>query len=153
MVKWKRVMNCQLFQYVMTIYSKVKPSVTTQGAAYKVRHARGRGFEKMWQFVRGSRRHTLNFTFDKKIYKWYLTLCCNRCILKEGGTDKTFQTKDPGQKPSRTIEREFVQGLLSGFFVLDLLKIGGVREVWRAFGGFRDVWQSVTGVGIKIGQK
>src|SRR6218665_3070843 len=43
--------------------------------------------------------------------------------------DKTFQTKDPltkapGQKPPRTIERKFVQGAFSEFFVLGLLKIG-----------------------------
>src|SRR6218665_1587257 len=49
----------------------------------------------------------------------FSTFCCNRCILTEESTDKTtpdktFQTKDPrtkapGQKPSQTIEREFVQ--------------------------------------------
>ena len=64
--------------------------------------------------------------------------------------DKTFQTKDPlpWQKPPDKSPREplrenLYRGLLSGFFVLGLLKIGG-RDVWRTFGGSRDVWQSVT---------
>ena len=46
---------------------------------------------------------------------------------------KTFQTKDPGQKPPDKSPREqlrenLYRGLLSGFFVLGLLKIGGQRE-------------------------
>jgi len=35
----------------------------------------------------------------------------------------------PGQKPPRTIEIEFVQGTSSGICVLGLLKIGGFRDV------------------------
>jgi len=60
-----------------------------------------------------------------------LCFCCNTCILTEGGTDKTFQTKDknPGQKPPRSIEREFVQGAVVRVFVLGLLKIGEIRDV------------------------
>src|SRR6218665_266947 len=54
----------------------------------------------------------------KKNYKCYVTFCCNRRILTEGGTDKNHpgqnlpdkRQKAPGQKPPRTIEREFVQG-------------------------------------------
>jgi len=43
---------------------------------------------------------------------------------------KTPLTKPPGQKPLRTIEREFVQGAFVWVFVLGLLKIGGVvRDV------------------------
>src|SRR6218665_3348899 len=34
--------------------------------------------------------------------------------------------QNPGQKPPRTIEREFVQGAFVRAFLLDLLKIGGV---------------------------
>ena len=33
--------------------------------------------------------------------------------------------QNPGQKPPRTIEREFVQGAFVRAFLLDLLKIGG----------------------------
>ena len=56
------------------------------------------------------------------------------------GTDNTFQTKDktPGQKPPRTIEREFVQGAFVRDFVLDLQKIGvkgNPRCVTYTFGG------------------
>ena len=130
------------------------------------------GSEKVWQFVTGKGgfksmwRHAYKkcyLTYETWNLKWWLTFCCNRFILTEGGTDKTipdktFQTKDPltkipRTKTPRTVEREFVQGLLSGFFVLDLLKIGGPRCV-TYFGGSRDVWQSVTrGRGVKIGQK
>src|SRR6218665_1676340 len=39
--------------------------------------------------------------------------------------DKRPFDKSPRQKPPRTIEREFVQGLLSGFYVLGLLQSGG----------------------------
>ena len=65
----------------------------------------------------------------------------NRCILTEGGTDKNHPGQNlldkrppdetPWTKPWQTIEREFVQGLLSRFFVLGLLKIGGseMRDV------------------------
>src|SRR6218665_3427132 len=44
---------------------------------------------------------------------------------RRGNGQKPTRTKHTGQKPPRTIEIEFVQGLLSGIFVLDLLKIGG----------------------------
>ena len=48
--------------------------------------------------------------------------------------DKTFQTKDlrtkaSGQKHSRTIEREFVQGAFVQIFCTRPTKIGGVRDV------------------------
>src|SRR6218665_833028 len=45
------------------------------------------------------------------LYSTRLTFCLNRCIVTEGGTDKN----QPGHKPMRTIEIEFVQGT----FVLD----------------------------------
>src|SRR6218665_2253064 len=50
--------------------------------------------------------------------------------------DKTFQTKDktPGQKPPRTIEREFVQRTFVRVFVLGLLKMGGPRCVTYFWG-------------------
>ena len=46
---------------------------------------------------------------------------------RKGNGQKPTRTKPPGQKPPRTIEIEFVQGLLSRIFVLGLLllKIGG----------------------------
>jgi len=71
--------------------------------------------------------------------------CDRRCIVTDVNGQKPSRTKPPGQKPPWTIEIEFVQGTLSGIFVLGLLKIGGIRDVWRTFGGSRDVWQSVTG--------
>ena len=39
--------------------------------------------------------------------------------------DKRSLDNAPGQKPPRTIEREFVQGAFLRVFVLGLLKIGG----------------------------
>ena len=46
--------------------------------------------------------------------------------MTEGGTDKNQPRQTPpGQKPSRTIEIEFVQGTFVRDFVLGLLKIGG----------------------------
>ena len=53
--------------------------------------------------------------------------------------NKTFQTKDhlikpPGQKPPRTIEREFLQGAFVRVFVLGLLKIGGSEMCDVLFG-------------------
>ena len=109
--------------------------------------------------------HTYKFSYDAYEtwnLKWFLTFCCNRCILTEGETDKIHPAqnlpdkrppdKTPGQKYPRAIEREFVQGLLSGFSVLGLLKIGG-RDLWCTFGRYRDVWQSVTGGGGQNWQK
>jgi len=43
---------------------------------------------------------------------------------RTGNGQKPTPTKPPGQKPLRTIEIKFVQGTLSGIFVLGLLKIG-----------------------------
>jgi len=56
--------------------------------------------------------------------------------VTEGGTDKN----QPGQKPPRTIEIEFVQRT----FVWEFCTRGGQRCV-TYFRGSRDVWQSVTG--------
>ena len=112
---------------------------------------RGEGVKSMW-------RHTYTFfyhTYETCNLKWFLTLCCNICILTEGEwtkttPDKNFQTKDPltkapRQKPPRTVDREFVQGAFVRVFCTRPTKNRGVRDVWRTFGGSRDVWQSVTG--------
>ena len=61
--------------------------------------------------------------------------------------DKRPPWQNPGSKnPANNWDRICTRWLLSGFFVLGLLEIGGgVRDVWRTFGGSRDVWRSVTG--------
>ena len=137
------------------------------GAVHKVRHARrGRGSEKVWQFVTGEgvksmwRHAYTNFyhTYETWNLKWCLTFCCNRCrpyCDRRGNGQKPSRTKLPGQKPPRTIEIEFVQGtFVRDFCSRPTKNRGGVRDVWRTFGGSRDVWQSVTGWrGFKIGQK
>ena len=48
--------------------------------------------------------------------------------------DKTFQTKDPlteppSKNPREKLRENFYRGLLSGFFALGLLKIGGGSEM------------------------
>ena len=50
---------------------------------------------------------------------------------------KTFQTntKTPGQKPREQLRENLYRGLLSEIFVLGLLKIGGVRDVYVLSGG------------------
>ena len=63
---------------------------------------------------------------------------------------KPSRQKTPGQKPLDKSPREqlrenLYRGLLSGFFVLGLLKIGGSEMCDVLLGGSRDVWQSVTG--------
>src|SRR6218665_388882 len=73
---------------------------------------------------------TTNFLYNKTNIH-----CCIRCILTEGErtkttSDKIFQTKDPltkspGQKPPRTIEREFVQGIFVRVFCTRPTKNGG----------------------------
>jgi len=110
------------------------------------------GLKSMW-------RHAYNFyhTYETWNLKWFLTFCCNRCILTEEGSDKTtpdktFQTKDPptkalGQRPpANNWERICTGGLCPGFCTRPT-KNRGVRDVWRTFWGSRDVWQSVTGGG------
>ena len=67
--------------------------------------------------------------------------------------DKTFQTKEPlteapGQKPSRTIEREFVQGGFVRIFCTRPTKSRGDWDVWRTLGGpgmCDEVWQGEGG--------
>jgi len=80
-------------------------------------------------------------------------------FLTEGGTDKNHPGQNlpdketPGQKTSRTIETEFVQGAFVRVFCTRPTKIRGVWNVWRTWGfpGMCDkVWQ---GRGFKIGQK
>ena len=80
------------------------------------------------------------------------------CMLIEGGTDKHHpgqNLKDKRQSPKtksphKQLRENLYRGLLSGFLVLGLLKIGGGSEMCDVvWGGSRDVWQSVTGGGGK----
>ena len=84
----------------------------------------------------------LNFfhTYETWNWKWWLTFCCNGGILTEGEwtkttSDKTFQTKNPGQNPKtktlRTSERLCTGGFCPGFCTT---KHRGVRDVWRTLG-------------------
>src|SRR6218665_1495853 len=43
--------------------------------------------------------------------------------------DKRPPDKTPGQKPREQLRENLYKGLLSGFFVLGVLKIGGVPEM------------------------
>jgi len=72
---------------------------------------------------------------------------------------KSYRQKTPGQKPPDKSPREqlrenLYRGLLSEFFVLGLLKIGGSEMCDVLLGGYPGmcdiVWQ---GEGVKIGQK
>src|SRR6218665_3447702 len=53
---------------------------------------------------------------------------------RRGNGQKPPRTKPSRQEPLRTIAREFVQGLLSGFFVLGLIKWGSPRYVTYLWG-------------------
>ena len=139
-------------------------SIHTYGAVHKVRHARGGGVREgvtVCDRGRGSRAcdvTLLNFFYHKYEtwnLKWYLPFCCNKCILIEGGMDKShpgqnLPDKIPSDKTPRTKTptnnwENLYRGLLPGFFVLGLLKIGGWSpRCVTYFGGSRDVWQSVT---------
>jgi len=55
--------------------------------------------------------------------------------VTEGGTDKNQPGQNPGQKPPRTIEIEFVQGTFVRDFCTRPTKNGGIRDVRRTFGG------------------
>ena len=66
---------------------------------------------------------------------------------------KTFQTKDPpwqnplDKNPREHLRENLYRGLLSGIFVLGLLKIWRGSKMCDVLWGSRDVWQSVTGGG------
>jgi len=111
---------------------------------------RGRGVKSMWRHA----YEKFYRTYETWNLKWCLTFCCNSCILTEGGTDKTHPGQNhPDKKPREQLRQNLYRGLLSGLFVLDLIKMGGPRGV-TYFGGSLDVWQSVTrGRGLKIGKK
>ena len=79
------------------------------GAVHKVRHARGegvregvtvcdrgRGVKSMWRHAYTNFYHT----YETWNLKWCLTLCCNRCIMTEGGTDKNQPEQNPRTKTS-----------------------------------------------------
>ena len=128
----------------------------------------GRGSEKVRQFVTREGVKSMWRHAYKKIYhthetwnlKWFLTFCCNRYILTEGGTGKIHRRTKPsrqtlGQKPrTKALANNWenlYRGLLSGFFVLGLLKMGGGPRCVTYFWGSRDVWRSVTwGGGSKL---
>ena len=127
--------------------------------------SRGMGSKEVWQFVTGGQEHVMSHlyifyrTYETWNFKWCLTFCCNRCILTEGGTDKNHPRQktlwqNPGQKPPRTIEREFVQGAFVRVSCTRSTKNRGA-EMCDVLWGSRNVWQSVTSVTIwiKIGQK
>jgi len=59
--------------------------------------------------------------------------------VTEGGTDKNQPEQNPGQKPPRTIEIEFVQETFVRDFCTRPTKNRGARDVRRTFGGSRDV--------------
>src|SRR6218665_3057984 len=98
-------------------------------------------------------------------FKVMLTFCCNRCILTEGGMDKNHpglnlpdkrpSDKTPGKNPLEQLRENLYKGLLSGIFLLGLLKIGGGGP--RCVTYFRGIPGCVTkcdrGRGVKIGQK
>ena len=122
------------------------------GAVHKVRHARGgegfregvtvcdrgRGVKSMWRHAYTNFYHT----YETWNSKWCLTFCCNRCIVTEGGTDKN----QPGQKPPRTIETEFVQGTFVRDFCTRPTKIRGGPRCVTYFRGVCDkVWQGEGG--------
>ena len=73
--------------------------------------------------------------------------------------DKRPPDKTSGQKPPRTIEREFVQGTFVRVFILGLLKIGGSEMCDVLFfgvvvGGVPGcVAKCDMGRGVKNGQK
>jgi len=138
----------------------------TLGAVHKVRYARGGGgprrCDSLWQGEKGVKsmwRHTYKKfypTYETWNLKWCLTFWCNRCILTERGQtkstpDKTFQTwkdpliKPPDKTPANNWDRICARGLLSGFFVLSLLKIGGSEMCdllsGRGPGMCDEVWQ------------
>src|SRR6218665_744979 len=70
---------------------------------------------------------------------------------RRGNGQKPPRTKPPGQRPRKQLRENLYMGLLSGFFVLGLLKIGGSEMCDVLLGGSRDVCQSVTGaVGSKL---
>src|SRR6218665_688834 len=100
--------------------------------------------------------------YDKKNYKCYVTFCCKRCILTEGGTDKNHPGQnlpDKRQKPQDKNPREqlsenLYSKLLSGLFVLGLLKVGGPRCGTYFWGWVLGcVTKCDKGRGVKIGQK
>ena len=94
--------------------------------------------------------------------KWFLTFCCNRCSLfwqkgvRTKSPDKPSRQETPEESPDKSprtqLRENLYRGLLSGFFVLGLLKIGGSEMCDVLLGGSRNVWQSVTR-GVKIGKK
>ena len=92
--------------------------------------------------------------------RWCLTFCCNRCIVtdvlwQKGEWTKTNPDNPPGQKPSRTIDIEFVQGTFVGNFFTRPTKNWGGSEMCDVLSGgpgmCDKVWQG--GGGVKIDQK
>src|SRR6218665_963172 len=66
--------------------------------------------------------------------------------------DKTFQTKNSDKIPREQLRENLYRGLLSGYFILGLLKIGG-SEMCDVLLGPRDVTKCDRGEVVKIGQK
>src|SRR6218665_2533036 len=96
-------------------------------------------------------------------FKVILTLCCNRCILTQGGMDKNHPGQNlPGKRPLDKSPRtkalannreRICTGFLSGCFVLGLLKLGGSEMCDVLWGVMGCVTKCDRGRGVKIGQK
>src|SRR6218665_154465 len=77
-------------------------------------------------------------------------------VRRKTTPDKTFQTKDPqtkapGEKPSRTIEREFVQGALVRIFCpMPTKNLGGPKCVTYFWGVPGSVTKCDRGGGSKV---
>ena len=70
------------------------------------------------------------------------------------GTDKNLPDKNlPDKNLREQLREDLYRGAFVRVFCTRSTKNRGVRDVWRTFGGSQDVWQSVTGEGVKIGEK
>src|SRR6218665_3743839 len=109
-------------------------------------------------------RHTykkiFNHTYGTRDLKRCLAFCCNRCILTEGGTDKSHHRlnrpdkrlldKPPGHMPPLIIKIKFVQGVLVRIFCTRPTQMGGRRCVTYFSGVPRCVTKCDRGRGSKL---
>jgi len=125
------------------------------GAVHKVRQAQGEGVrEGVTICDRGRGAKSMWRHFKKNSYIWNLKLKVMFSFLlswmysDRRGTDKNHprqylpdkkpQTKPPGQKPS------CIKTYVCMYAMHVLLKIWGVRELWRTLGLCPEMWQSLT---------
>ena len=164
---WQKI-NARILQYICTICTC---ELCKEGYGPSIKYVTLEGAEGVREGVTvcdrgGGQEHVTSclyifyHTYETWNLKWCLPFCCNKMYFDRRGNGqkpprtKPSRQKTPDKNPREQLRENLYRGLLSGFFVLGLLQIGGwFRDVWRNLGVPGCVTKCDRGRRVKISQK